>query len=134
MKKTLVTIVALVALVMLSVCVLSACAPNSDPSKAQAALKNNGYSGGKLSTLVVPGSENIVYGVYTPEEGDTEGVIIVYYESKDKAKAAYDTVKTKATALRALIGVSEDEDARWSFKQSGCMVWYGTDAGVKAAR
>lgn len=140
MKKHIIIIAAVLALVMMSTVLLCACAPASNPEKAEAALNKHGY-GGKLTTSIVvtslaEGVTTAVYGVYTPENSDTtEGVVIIYFDSADHAKAAYNTIKEKVSALMTLMGVKESkEDSYWSFEMSGKMIWYGTKAGVKAAR
>ena len=139
MKKHLFIIAAVLALVMMSTVLLCACAPASTPEKAEAALDKNGYSGTSTSlgvSLLAEGAQTVVFGSYAPENSDTtEGVIIVYFDSADHAKAAYNTIKEKKSALMTLAGIKESkEEGYWSFEISGKMIWFGTKAGVKAAR
>ena len=52
----------------------------------------------------------------------------MYFASKDDAKDAMEKVKEYADDDK------KDEDTDWVIKQSGAMIYYGTSAGVKAAK
>ena len=142
MKRTL-RLIALMLVVCMSMCILASCAPNADPDKALAALEKNGYIAAKDSTVVPIGLnmafviarvdatvKDCVVGSFDDEENDkVQSVTIVYFESKDDATAAFNAVKEYAEENK-----SEDEKTDFVFKQSGAMIYWGTSAGVKAAR
>lgn len=135
-------ILALALVAIMSLVVFAACAPNADPVKAEAALKENGYTAGKDDTIVpgllwVAGIKDVdcvVTGSLLVEgEGDEEDklehVTIVYFESEEAAEAAWEKMQDYAE--------KEDEDAEesdWTIKLSGAMIYYGTSAAIKAAR
>lgn len=138
MKKFL-QIASLALVVVLSLAIFVACAPNSDPNKAIEALKKNDYAAAK-DTVVVPialkllgvNCDSVVTGTKTVGEGEDakiEHVTIIYFTSADEAKSAWDKVKSYAE--------DKDEnknDSDWTIKQSGAMIYYGTSAAIKAAR
>lgn len=135
MKKSIIVITAVIAVVMLSVLALTACAPNDKPTKAKENLDKNGYS-----IITIPGVEYLAdgaltgfYAVKSEDDKDTEGIVVIYFEDSSKAKAAFETIKEKINKLKNYVGVDEDEESRWTLKQSGRTIWYGTSAGVKAA-
>ncbi len=141
MKKfTKIFTLALVAVLALTVFV--ACGPNADPTKALAALKENGYTAlsddtltpGLLSIAGIKDVDCVVTGTLVVEgEGEeddkVEHVTIVYFEDADAAKAAWEDMQEHAA--------EEDEDSKdsdWTIKLSGAMIYYGTSAAIKAAR
>ena len=135
-------ILALALVAIMSLVVFAACAPNADPVKAEAALKENGYTAGKDDTIVpgilgfagIKDVDCVVSGSLLVEgEGDEddklEHVTIVYFESAEAAEAAWEKMQDYAA--------KEDEDAKesdWTIKRSGAMIYYGTSAAIKAAR
>lgn len=135
MKKAL-SIVAVLALVAVLGVALVACVPG-DPDKAAANLKEAGYevSVSKASdgTGVQMGLEltygkgciatvNAVNGEFSFAQGaDIDMVAIIYFKDSASAKAYWETVK------------DEEVEEGWVAKQSGKIVYAGTEAGVKAA-
>lgn len=138
MKKfTKVLAVALVCI--MSVAVLAACAPNSDPDKAKSALENNGYTAVKdtkitpaaLILLGISGVDCVVTGTKTVDNGDSkkvESVTIVYFSSADAVNSAWDKIQKYAN------DENENNDSDWSVNKSGKIVYFGTSAAIKAAR
>lgn len=130
--KKFVKVAAVVLLAVMSLALFVACAPNSDPAKAEAALKKNGYTAINAPSIThVGGLQNTVSGTKTDKDKDgnttIETVTIFYYDTADNAKAAFETLK----------GDSEKEKGDktdWTFAQSGKIVYFGTSAAVKAAR
>ncbi len=131
-------ILAIALLAIMSLTVLAACAPNSDPDKAVAALKKNGYTAGKedgilsgILSLGLEGLDCIVSGTKSVEDKDgktkIEHVTIYYFEDADAAKAAFSKLQSDSEK-------EKDDETDWVFKQSGAMVYYGTKAAVKAAK
>lgn len=133
-------ILALALVAIMSLVVFAACAPNADPVKAEAALKENGYTvingsgllfgalaGVKDVDCVVTGS--LLVKGEGDEEDKFEHVTIVYFESEEAAEAAWEKMQDYAA--------EDDEDAEesdWTIKLSGAMIYYGTSAAIKAAR
>ena len=132
-------IAALAWVVVMSLAMLVACAPNSNPDKALEALKKNGYTAAKDANVVpaaltlvgVKGVDTVISGTKSSGEGDdakVDHVTVIYFASADQAKAAWDKVKSYA---------EKDEDSKdsdWTITQSGKMIYYGTKAGIAAAR
>lgn len=129
MKKTM-TIVALVALVAVLCVAMVACIP-SDPNKAISNLEKEGYTAVKDATVIpaalrlaqVKGVETVV----TAANKDGEHVTLIYFDSTENAKAAYSTVESYAKKNDK----SKDEVA---IKKSGKIIYYGSEAGVKAVK
>ena len=134
MKKA-IKILALSLVLIMSVMVLASCgAPNADPDKAIDSLKNHGYSAAKDDTwipaalkLLGADAETVVTGTATID-GKAEHVTIVYFDDADDAKAAWEKVKEYAEDKK------EDDDSDWTVAQSGAMIYWGTSAGIKAAK
>lgn len=131
---------AVVLVGVMAAALLCACAPNSDPDKALSALQDNGYTAAKdanvipaaLKLLGVSGVDCVVSGTKTVTENDetkTEHVTIVYFSSSDAAKEAFETLEDYASGKD-----SDSSDSDWSINRSGKMIYYGTSAGIKAAR
>ena len=136
--KKLTKILSLVLLVVMCLTVLTACAPNSDPDKAVEALEKNGYRAGKdeglltgIASLGLKGLKCIVSGSKSVEDKDgekkLEHVTIYYFYDAESAEAAFEKLQDKSEA-------DKDSEEDWVFKQSGAMIYYGTNAAVKAAR
>ena len=102
--KKLVSIIAVVALVAIVATLLVACVP-TDPAKAEANLKSEGYivtayskdTLGGLGGYTLPdGATNVVSGTKEADEDSAsliaETVTIYYFESSDKAKAYFEKV------------------------------------------
>ena len=133
-------IAALVMVAVMSLALLVACAPNGDPDKAAAALKKNEYTGGKDSTVIpaaltllgVKGVDCAVSGSKIVEDKDGnkkgESVTIVYFVNADSANSAWDKVKGYAEDKK------DKDESDWTIEKSGKMIYWGTKAGIKAAR
>lgn len=130
-------IAALALVVVMSLAMLVACAPNSNPDKAIEALKKNGYTAAKDTALSkamqLAGIEvnAIVSGTKTSGEGDNaklDHVTIVYFDNADAAKNAWDKVKSFAEKDK------DSKDSDWTMAQSGKIIYYGTKDGINAAR
>ena len=100
-------IAALALVVVMSLAMLVACAPNSNPDKALEALKKNGYTAAKDANVVpaaltlvgVKGVDTVISGTKSSGEGDdakVDHVTVIYFASADQAKAAWDKVKSYA--------------------------------------
>lgn len=132
-------IAALALVVVMSLAVLVACAPNSNPDKALEALKKNGYTAAKDANVVpaaltlvgVKGVDTVISGTKSSGEGDdakVDHVTVIYFASADQAKTAWDKVKSYAEKDK------DSKESDWTITQSGKMIYYGTKAGIAAAR
>ena len=130
-------IAAVALVVVLALAALVACAPNSNPDKAVAALKKNDYAAGKdtalatvLKALGINGLEAVVKGTKSVDNGDSkklETVTIVYFTDSAAAKDAWSKLKDYAEK-------NKENDSDWTVAQSGAMIYWGTSAAIKAAR
>ena len=123
---------ALVA-VMLCATLVACGAPAKDPDDALAALKENGYTAVK-DTVASPlalkalGVKNVTSVVSGTKVADDKGEsIIVYFEDKDAAKDSFEKLEEYAEE-------EKDEDATWVVKQSGAMIYFGTEQAIKDAK
>ena len=96
--------IALALVMVMSVAMLASCgAPNSDPEKALAALKDNDYVAAEdkyiiptaLALLGVKDIDCVVSGSATIDE-KFETVTIIYFEDKDAANEAWEKVEEYA--------------------------------------
>ena len=136
MKKSIVKILALsLVAVMMCVVLVSCGGPNADPEKAAKALKDNDYAvetiensglgALAMAAFAAAGIEDLDC-VVTATNKDGEHVTIFYFEDSKAANAEWEDVK----------GYFEDkeDDSDWTIKKSGAMIYYGTSAGIKAAK
>ncbi len=103
--------------------------PNSDPAKAKASLDEAGYSVTKLDAsgsvvekgiivaMNLAGIDNIKSVVTAKKDADE--ITIIYFADSDCAKAELADVQDYADK---------------TCKQVGALIYYGTEAAVKAAR
>jgi len=134
MKKTM-KLIALALVLTLSVVMLASCLPpNSDPEKAIDALKDNDYKAVQDDTVLplvyaglgIKDVDAVVTGTAIIDK-KVEHVTIIYFEDADAAKAAWDDVKEYAEKED-----KEEEDTDWTISKFGKMIWYGTEAAIKA--
>lgn len=137
--KKLVKVMALVMIVAMSLTLFVSCGPNSDPDKAGEALKKNGYSttiakdAASLTAIeVLLGCDRgdlvaRVKGSTLDEDKKLQTVTIYYFKDGSAANKFYDKVKTESDKE------SKDQSS-WIIAKSGAMVYYGTNAAIKAAK
>ncbi len=134
--KKFVKLLTLTLAVALCVVLLAACAPNSDPDKAKASLEENGYTAVKVNPNVSIGIidintnkdiDCIVSGTKVVDD-KVEHVAIYYFVSASAANDAWEDMQEEADKAK------DDEDTDWVCKKSGKMIYYGTEAAVKAAQ
>lgn len=131
MKKLVkVTAVALVAVMALTL--LVACGPASNPDKALAALKENGYTATKISagsyeglTAVVTGTKGLFSALFGGD--DVQFITIFYFESSKAANDAWDAIKAESNKEQL-------DGSDWVVEKSGSMIYYGTKQAVKDAK
>jgi len=140
MKKVL-SLVCVLALTLSCLLALTSCfggTPNSDPKAAKAALEGNDYSVNDMTFMYtyMDGIKTVLVATLVEDntdwedienwedlediDVDAEAVTIFYFDSEEKATAAYEAVQKVAGEVD-------------NFEQSGAMVYYGTSAGIKAA-
>ncbi len=134
--KNMTKLIALALVAVMCVALLVACAPASKPADAKAALEKNGYTvvlvdneTALKAAELLAGIDDLVATVNgTKKDGDKiEHVAIYYFEDSEAASEAYDKLVDDSDE-------EKDDETDWVFKKSGKMVYYGTEAAVKAAR
>lgn len=134
MKKTL-QFIALALVLVLSVVTLASCLPpNMDPEKAIDSLKENDFKAAEDDTLLplvfaglgIKDVDVVVTGTAIIDN-KLEHVTIIYFEDAEAAKEAWEDVKEYAEKED-----KEEEDTDWAIAKFGKMIWYGTEAAIKA--
>ena len=140
MKKFIRILALSLVAVMLCASLASCGAPAKDAAKAEKALEDEGYTVVKDDKLTPVAFKALGYdldcvvsGTKIVEDKDgnksVEHVSIYYVADKENAEKALEKVKEYASDDK------EDDDSDWvDATRSGSMVYYGTKAGVKAAR
>ena len=131
MKKIISSVLVCVLLIGTMLVLASCGGPNSDPKKAEAALKDAGYvvvlndgsALGGLGGLALP--DGVEATIFATKDG--EYLAISYYEDADALKDAWDEAKEEAEKL-------EDKYEGIVCKKSGKMIYIGTADAVKAAK
>ena len=134
MKKTL-QFIALALVLVLSVVTLASCLPpNMDPEKAIDSLKENDFKAAEDDTLLplvfaglgIKDVDVVVTGTAIIDN-KLEHVTIIYFEDAEAAKEAWEDVKEYAEKED-----KEENDTDWTIAKFGNMIWYGTEAAIKA--
>lgn len=143
MKKVL-SLVCVLALTLSCLFALTSCfggTPNADPEAAKAALEGNDYFVQDLTSSFryIDGIKAVITASYSDadledlEDMDSfedladievETVTIFYFDSEEKATAAFEAIEKVSKDSTDTVDVCE---------QSGAMIYFGTSAGVKAA-
>ncbi|MCH5151865.1 MAG: hypothetical protein J1F65_04315 [Clostridiales bacterium] len=134
-------IMAVVLVAVMALALLVSCGPASDPDKALAALKDNGYvlaakNTGLLSLTaveVIVGAERgdvvaIVTGTKTDDDNKLQTITIWYFKDSAAANKAWDKAQQHANSEK------DDDASDWVVAKSGAMIYYGTSQAVKDAR
>ena len=134
MKKTL-QFIALALVLVLSLVTLASCLPpNMDPEKAIDSLKENNFKAAEDDTLLplvfaglgIKDVDVVVTGTAIIDN-KLEHVTIIYFEDAEAAKEAWEDVKEYAEKED-----KEENDTDWTIAKFGKMIWYGTEAAIKA--
>ena len=134
MKKTL-QFIALTLVLVLSLVTLASCLPpNMDPEKAIDSLKENDFKAAEDDTLLplvfaglgIKDVDVVVTGTAIIDN-KLEHVTIIYFEDAEAAKEAWEDVKEYAEKED-----KEENDTDWTIAKFGKMIWYGTEAAIKA--
>ena len=134
--KKLVKVLAVV-LVMLTLSLAVACAPNANPEKAKESLEKNGYAvslttdaiGLAITERILGLDRGDLVAVLTAGNEEGEAITIVYFEEADDARDCYKEYKDD---LKELLE-TDDEEKEIVAKQSGKMIYIGTKAAIKVA-
>ena len=131
MKRILSAVLACVLLVG-CVFVLASCGgPNADPEKAEAALKEEGYTVMAIPSFGIAGVEKSIsaYKIIDEETEKAEGVYIFYLSEDADADKAYEEIEKLYNEAK-----EEDEDIDFKIGKADGMIWFGTAAAIKAAK
>lgn len=130
MKKTIVRILALSLVAIMMCFALVACAaPNADPKKAEASLKDAGYivvlneGGGLISGALLPDGVKATLVAYK----DGEYLAVSYYDDTKALNEAWENAQDEAEKL-------EEKYEGVVCKKSGKMIFIGTEQAIKDAK
>ena len=129
MKKTIRIVAVAMLAVMLCLTLASCGGPNKDPKKAEAALKEAGYTV-SLSELDEADDDGTVAFV-SAYKGLTDSITIVYYKDSASAKAAFEEAEKEFAEMKEELGELAEN---YVCKRSGKIVYMGTKDAVKAAK
>lgn len=126
-------IMVLVMVIAMSLALLVSCGPNRDPDKAISALENNHYVASKYTRLPeeladIKGIETVISALQKID-GKSDSVTIFYFESSKAANDAWDKINEYVNDLNKYYDNSD-----FTINISGSMIYYGTEAAIKAAR
>ena len=143
MKKKLLILTAVIAVVAAVALVFTACLP-TDASKAKEKLTKAGYEVTMLSLddaigkvainkvadeLGIKGIESMVLGfkgsLLSPEEPE-EIIMLYYFDTAKNAKAAYEKIIEKE--------IDEEDNEDFDYSRSGKIIYIGTKEAVKAVK
>lgn len=137
-------VMAVMLVVIMSIALLASCGPNSNPEKAEESMKDNGYSTTNLSGALSTGSvavmlglkgedvTNIVFGVKTDDEGNTQGMLAIYCKDAATAKSVVSTAQEKIQQIEDKLQIKFEGES--NVMRSGAVLYTGTDQGIKDAR
>lgn len=141
MKKilslTLVCVLLLGTLFALTSC---SAAPNADPDKAVAALKEAGYIATKGSKIFdmfsVESAESVVAGIKYDKDSDEGGwIVAIYYKDADTANEHWDAMVKLYEKVQQFCSITVDfKESDLVINKSGVMIYFGTKNAVKAAK
>ena len=92
--KKFVTITSVVLVLVLALAAFAACGYNSDPKKAEANFKKQGYDALYVANPLTVGDTDGVLTATKKDGNKTTTIVVTYYRSTDAAKSAYDNAKT----------------------------------------
>lgn len=129
--KKLFKITSLALVMLMLIATLAACGgPAKEPADAKAALEENGYSvslsdGKGLEAIAsMMGIDDLDAKIVATSKDDMDDYVVIYYfEDSADADTAWAKIQEEA----------DDKDAE-VVKKSGAMIYYGTEAAVKAAK
>ena len=134
MKEFFKLIAMAIIITLLSLLLVSCFPPNMDPAKAIDALEENNYTAIEDDTILplvfaglgIKDVDTVVTGTAIIDE-KVEHITIIYFEETEDATEAWEKVKEYAEKED-----KKEEDSDWSINKFGNMIWYGTEAALKA--
>ncbi len=141
MKKLLRSLLAVMLISMMAVS-LASCGISSDPKKTKEKLEAEGYSV-MLEQVNLGEALGDKTEAYLVASNGEENVTITWYKNADDAKAAYEELEESYKKAKKELKEMEDGELKDALKKkldnvaygrSGKIVWFGTKAGVKAAK
>ena len=124
MKKILSSILVCLLLVGCVLTLASCLGPNSDPEKAEAALEEAGYVVVAVPTFGIAGVKKSISAT------NLDDSVQIFYLTEDAdVDAAYEYVEKLYNEAK-----EADEDIDLEIGKSSDMIWFGTEAAIKAAR
>lgn len=133
-------ITAFILVVAMSLALLVACGPASNPDKAEAALKENGYTpvhmNGAFSTGATAGllglkGEDVTDIVFAVNK-DGDGILAIYCKDAGTAKSVVAKAQENIQKIENLLNIKFTGES--DVQRSGAILYTGTEAGIKAAR
>ena len=128
MKRILSAVLVCVLLVGCVFALASCGAPNSDPAKAEAALKEEGYTVVAIPTFGFAGVKKAI-SAFKGEDDAAEGIQIFYLDEDADADKVYEEIEKLYNDAK-----EEDEDIDLKIGKADGMIWFGTAAAIKAAK
>ena len=92
--KKFVTITSIVLVLVLALAAFAACGYNSDPKKAEANFKKQGYDALYVPNPLTAGDTDGVLTATKKEGNKTTTIVVTYYRNSDAAKSAYEKAKS----------------------------------------
>lgn len=133
MKNVLKLITLMLVLVMTLGALASCGGPNSNPEKAEEALKDNAYEvivADSKAQLLVYGLDDLDCVITAwSEEDEDEVIMIFYFENKEAASDAFDS-----DIFEELVEQTDKKGDDLIVKASGKMIYIGTKNAIKAAK
>ena len=124
MKKIISTILVCVMLVGCVFTLASCTGPNSDPDKAEASLKEAGYTVIAIPTFGIAGVKKSISATNLKDS------IQIFYLNEDAdLDKAYEYVENLYNEAK-----EKDEDIDFQIGKNSKMIWFGTSTAIKAAR
>lgn len=133
-------ITALVMVIVMSLALLVACGPASDPDKAEAALKKNGYTPVHMTGAVSTGATALLLGLKGEDvtdivfaiNADGDGILAIYCKDAGTAKSVVKKAQENIQKIEDLLKIKFEGES--DVQRSGAILYTGTEAGIKAAR
>ena len=128
MKRIISLMLLCLLLVGCALTLVSCGAPNSDPAKAEAALKEDGYTVVAIPTFGIAGVKKAI-SAYKGEDDNAEGIQIFYLSEGADVDAAYEYVEGLYNEAK-----EEEDDINFKIGKADGMIWFGTANAIKAAK
>ncbi len=133
-------VMALALIAVLSLAVLVSCGPASDPDKAEAALKENGYAPVHMKGAISTGATALLLGLKGEDvtdivfavNADGDGMLAIYCKDSGTAKSVLSKAQESIKKIEDTLKIKFEGES--NVQRSGKVLYTGTEAGIKAAR